>query len=66
MIERTHPWQDEALQLSQEVDEKFQEIQHRETIMMYKATKLVTKTLLEEVCSEEKQVTGILQHFNNA
>lgn len=38
LIERTQPWQDEALQFSQLVDEKLQELRYRETTIMQKAT----------------------------
>ena len=61
MIERTQPWKDEALQLSQVVDEKLQELRQRETTMVQNATKRVVESLLEEYHSEEKKLTEILQ-----
>eukprot|EP00253_Pinus_taeda_P006663 PITA_06663 len=66
LTERSQPWQDEALQLSQAVDENLQELRQREKTMVQKATKHVTKSLLDEVRSEEKWVTKILQQFNNS
>lgn len=60
LIERTQPWQDEALQLCQVVDEKLQELQQRETTMVQKAIEHMTEALSDETCNKEKQFTEIL------
>lgn len=64
LIERNQPWQDEALQLSQAVDDKLQQLRQRETELAKKVAEHVTESLLEEVHNEEKQLVYIMQ-LNN-
>ena len=64
--ERTQPWQDEALQLSQIVDENLQELQQKEATLLQKVAEHVTEALLEETCHKDKQMTKVLQQFKQA
>lgn len=60
LTERTHPWKDEALKISQAVDENLKYILQRETKMVCKALGYVMEELPEEARTEEKKVTEIL------
>ena len=64
MQERTQTWQEEALELSQVVDERLKELKKREVELLQKTTDPTTKALLKEVQQEENLIAETLQHYN--
>lgn len=60
-MERTQPWQYEALQLLQEMYGKLQELWQKGGAVLPNTTRLVIEALIEEVRREEKQASELLE-----